>query len=170
MFNLVIELVSTFDLITDLYVLSNFINSRHNMWLAINIFSIVSPLFVCVSPYITFKMEKLYTDVYLNNYFPLYRKIMSLVTFTPFIIVFFFSMDIFFLIFSGIATLIILVIRVLTCGKINNSNFTEGTIDKCFNIIFEMSKLDVAGFRRLRTISQLSFESFIQIILQLRIL
>jgi hypothetical protein len=33
-----------------------------------------------------------------------------------------------------------------------------------------MSKLDVAGFRRLRTISQLSFESLIQIILQVRIL
>lgn len=165
-----IEIVSTFDLITDLYVLKSFINSRHNMWLAINIFSVVSPLFVCISPYINFKMEKLYTDVYLNNYFPLYRKIMCLVTFTPFIIVFFFSMDVFFLIFSGVATLIILLIRLITCGKINNSNFTEGTIDKSFNFIFEMSKLDVAGFRRLRTISQLSFESFIQIILQIRIL
>ena len=33
-----------------------------------------------------------------------------------------------------------------------------------------MQKLDVAGFRRMRTISQLTFETFIQLILQVNML
>lgn len=36
--------------------------------------------------------------------------------------------------------------------------------------MFEMQKLQVAGFRRMRTISQLTFETFIQFLLQLRML
>jgi hypothetical protein len=38
-------------------------------------------------------------------------------------------------------------------------NFLEDFEDKMFNYCFEMQKSEVAGFRRLRTISQLIFET-----------
>jgi hypothetical protein len=46
----------------------------------------------------------------------------------------------------------------------------EEFLDKIYEIMFGMSKMDIKGFRRLRTISQLSFESMPQILIQGRIL
>jgi hypothetical protein len=36
----------------------------------------------------------------------------------------------------------------------------EDKIDSIYNLLFGMSDMDIKGFRRLRTISQLTFESF----------
>jgi len=64
-----------------------------------------------------------------------------------------------------------MLVKILSCGclKIDHND-----IEEKFNIIYEtlfgMTDIDIKGFRRLRTISQLSFESFPQIILQCRIL
>jgi hypothetical protein len=41
--------------------------------------------------------------------------------------------------------------------------------DKMYSVMFEMTKSEVSGFRRLRTISQMIFETIPQIFLQLRI-
>jgi hypothetical protein len=49
-----------------------------------------------------------------------------------------------------------------------NLNFLETLEDKIFEACFEMQKSEVAGFRRLRTISQMLFETIPQICLQLR--
>lgn len=62
-----------------------------------------------------------------------------------------------------------MVLRMLTCGLLDLSFLTR-MIDQSYEIMFEMQKLDVAGFRRMRTISQLTFETFIQFLLQVRML
>jgi hypothetical protein len=46
----------------------------------------------------------------------------------------------------------------------------EECVDKLYFYFFDMQKMDIVGFRRLRTSSQLTFESLPQIILQLYIL
>ena len=91
------------------------------------------------------------------------------ITLTPGIIVYLFLMDVIFLFISSVLTPIFVAIHFLTCGKVNFTkmlNSTDGIYETCF----EMKRLDVNGFRRLRTISQLVFESFPQIILQSYIL
>jgi hypothetical protein len=39
-------------------------------------------------------------------------------------------------------------------------------MDRVFERLFGMQQMDVVGFRRLRTVSQLTFETFPQILLQ----
>ena len=56
------------------------------------------------------------------------------------------------------------------CPKVKvNMNLIEDFEDRMFNYCFEMQKSEVAGFRRLRTISQLIFETVPQLVLQIRI-
>lgn len=78
-------------------------------------------------------------------------------------------MDIIYIVVSVVITPITFVIYVLTCGKLNLTHIEE-KLDVMYEILFGMSDMDIKGFRRLRTISQLSFESLPQIILQIRIL
>lgn len=85
---------------------------------------------------------------------------------TPLILLNLLLMDVIYIVNSVIITPIAFI---LTCGRMN-MEIIEEKIDTIYNVLFGMSDMDIKGFRRLRTISQLSFESFPQIILQIRIL
>ena len=85
-------------------------------------------------------------------------KSLAWITLTPGIIIYLFLMDVVFLIFSAIFTPIFFLIHFVTCGKINFTNMMDST-DPVYEKMFTMKRLDVNGFRRLRTISQLVFES-----------
>ena len=50
-----------------------------------------------------------------------------------------------------------------------NLNILDMFEDYMYSVMFEMTKSEVSGFRRLRTISQMIFETIPQIFLQLRI-
>lgn len=63
-------------------------------------------------------------------------------------------MDVIYIISSVIVT----PLALLSCGQIDIEN-VEDKIDQIYNVMFGMSDMDIKGFRRLRTISQLSFES-----------
>lgn len=88
---------------------------------------------------------------------------------SPPMLIYLFIMDIVFLLNQAILTPIIFVLRILTCNLINLSCLTR-MLDSSYEIMFEMQKLEVAGFRRMRTISQLTFETLIQLVLQVRML
>ena len=75
-------------------------------------------------------------------------------------------MDLIYIVNSVIITPIAFIV---TCGRMK-MEIIEEKIDMIYNVLFGMSDMDIKGFRRLRTISQLSFESFPQILLQIRIL
>lgn len=87
----------------------------------------------------------------------------------PFMLVYLLIMDLVFLLNQAILYPIIIVLRLLTCGLLNFTCLTN-MIDNSYEVMFEMQKLEVAGFRRMRTISQLTFETFIQFVLQMRML
>ena len=77
---------------------------------------------------------------------------------TPFIVIYLLVMDLIYIIVSVVITPITMIIYVLTCGKLNFTNIEE-KLDVLYEILFGMTDMDIKGFRRLRTISQLSFES-----------
>jgi hypothetical protein len=78
-------------------------------------------------------------------------------------------MDLLYLINSVLFEPIILFVKKLSCDKIDLSNISQA-INDSYVILFDMTEMDIGGFRRLRTISQLSFESFPQVVLQTWIL
>lgn len=67
-------------------------------------------------------------------------------------IVFMFVMDIVFLLNQALLYPIFATLDVLTCEKLGFGKLLE-LIDKSYEILFDMQKLEVAGFRRMRTIT-----------------
>ena len=89
---------------------------------------------------------------------------MNIVSLTPLIVAYLLLMDVIYIFVSVVLTPIAMIIKVLTCGLIDMTNIEE-KLDVLYEILFGMSDMDIKGFRRLRTISQLSFESLPQIFL-----
>ena len=86
---------------------------------------------------------------------------LAFLSLTPLIVIDLLFMDLIYIINSVIITPLAFL---FTYGKIN-MEVMEDKIDSICNYLFGMSDMDIKGFRRLRTISQLTFESFPQIIL-----
>ena len=70
-------------------------------------------------------------------------------------------MDIIYIINSVGLVPIAVLIQLCSCGllKGNMAHLLEEKLDSIYEIAFGMQQMDIKGFRRLRTISQLSFES-----------
>lgn len=50
------------------------------------------------------------------------------------------------------------ILQLITCGMIN-AECAENCLDAIYVKLFGMNTMDILGFHRLRTITQLSFES-----------
>lgn len=61
-------------------------------------------------------------------------------------------MDIVYIINSVIITPIALLIKLLSCGKVD-ATVVEKKLDSLYSVMFNMNDMDIKGFRRLRTIS-----------------
>merc|ERR1712176_351541 len=90
-------------------------------------------------------------------------KAMVLMIMTPLCIFYFVIIDIVFMVYVVFAT----IIFFLSCTKWNISDAMD---DWVFKKIFGLNRMQIIGYRRLRTLSQLFFETVPQIFLQLRIL
>ena len=88
---------------------------------------------------------------------------------SPFMLVYLLIMDLVFLLNSAFLAPAVSILECLLCKKVRLSCLSDA-IDASYETLFEMQKLDVAGFRRMRTISQLTFESMIQLTLQIYML
>ena len=89
--------------------------------------------------------------------------------FTPLILVYLFLLDLLYLFNAVLLAPILFILNLLTCGRLKDFDIEEKT-DKVFEVIFQLTHLEIVGFRKLRTMSQFTFESIPQIILQIRIL
>ena len=108
-------------------------------------------------------------QVYRDKQRSLKLRAMSVIMVSPFMLVYTFILDVIFIINQAILFPIICLLKMLTCGLVDLSCLNDA-LDKSYEYFFKMQKLEVAGFRRMRTISQLTFESLIQITLQVRML
>jgi hypothetical protein len=77
-------------------------------------------------------MERLYKSIYQDNNYSFGKKFINYMTITPFIIVYFFFMDIFFLVNSAIFTPLIKLVKFLTCGCVNLSCLSDA-IDNSYS-------------------------------------
>lgn len=94
---------------------------------------------------------------------------MGYVMINPLMLLYLFCLDFIFIVNQAVLFPLIQILKLITFGFVNLS-FLNRALDMSYEYLFEMKKLEVAGFRRMRTISQLTFESLIQMALQLRML
>jgi hypothetical protein len=80
---------------------------------------------------------------------------------TPLVLLYLQVMDVVYIINSVALVPMAVIIQFLSFGRIkgNLAHLFEEKLDSIYEVFFGMSKMDIKGFRRLRTISQLSFES-----------
>ena len=167
LFNLFLELIALFDMSGDILLLIALFNSEHTAWFALSLLSMLSPFFVCYVPLLTFQKKKL------NNKDLDYLDLIGMVIFlTPLVLIYLQLMDVVYIINSVGLVPIAVILQLLSCGLIkgNLAHMFETKLDSIYEVAFGMSQMDIKGFRRLRTISQLSFESMPQILIQGRIL
>ena len=163
-FTLILELIALFDMFGDIYLMYSMYIYGHTAWFTLSIFTMLSPFYVCYVPLVTFQKNrgKLQKETR-------FLKVLNIVSLTPLIVAYLLVMDIIYILVSVVITPSAMLIKLLSCGLIDVTNIEE-KLDVLYEILFGMSDMDIKGFRRLRTISQLSFESLPQIILQCRIL
>jgi hypothetical protein len=99
---------------------------------------------------------------------------MSIVSLTPFVTFTLIMMDLMYILQSIVVTpLVWLIKKVFCCCKKKDENapdFNEWIEEEIYKRTFSMNREEIVGFRRLRTISQLMFETIPQIFLQIRVL
>ena len=126
---MIIELLSTFDLITDGYLLYKFALSRHTAWLCLNIQTVIWPFFISYVPFISYQIGKL-RSIFdgKKKTCSLLRKLFAFFGTTPILLVYLFLIDAVFLVISSVLTPIFIVLMILTCGSLSLETVDE-TID-----------------------------------------
>jgi hypothetical protein len=161
----ILELIAAADLYTDLVILVQLFCTVHHAWSTITVFSMLSPFFACQVPLIMFLKEKLYRD----RKHGLQLKLMCETMVSPVMFAYTFVLDVIFMVNQAFVYPTILLLKLLTCNLVDLSCLIR-SLDKSYEVFFEMTKLEAEGFRRMRTISQLTFETLIQMVLQIRML
>lgn len=118
----------------------------------------LTPYFVSYAPLVNYQIENWRVKKQEALDVTCRMSALAWVTLTPGIIIYIFIMDVIFLIISSVLTPIFFLIHLISFGKLNFTMMLDST-DGIYEKMFEMKRLDVNGFRRLRTISQLVFES-----------
>eukprot|EP01083_Nonionella_stella_P008506 24552_1 len=150
---LFVEVLSLCDFITDCIILRKFIMFSHVWWSSFSILMMLAPYIISFSSLLfLFKTRRRFKGLFGTLYL------------TPFGILYFILVDIFFIVYTLFAS----VLSLVSCGRLcaNSSDLFEYFLSK----IIGLSAMDIRGYRRLRTIAQITFESIPQIALQLRIL
>ena len=94
--------------------------------------------------------------IFLNVFF-------TIITITPVCLIYFIILDLVFMFYAIITTFL----YVVTCSKIDIKDWFEKDV---FQPFLKISRMELIGYRRLRTLAQLLFETFPTVILQLDIL
>ena len=177
----VVESLSSADLITDSLIviqLANDKNHNHQWWISLMILMMISPYLVSYSvlgSLFKARMTRFIRRIKLNernnnsnNSISIYKckwilfSVVCLILMTPLSLLYFVVIDIIFMIYVLLSTLI----YFFSCSKINISDSIDDLIFKKF---LGMNRMQIIGYRRLRTLSQLVWETSSQIVLQIRI-
>ena len=88
------------------------------------------------------------------------KRALGYVSITPLLVLKLIAMDVLYLGNTLILMPIILITKLFSFGKIDLLPLKD-KIDGVYKYLFGMSYQDISGFRRLRTISQLTFETMV---------
>ncbi|KRX00525.1 hypothetical protein PPERSA_04546 [Pseudocohnilembus persalinus] len=148
----ILEAVSLGDMITDLYLLSKLVVTNNPGWATSLCLCMLNPYLIMYAPLVSYLIRK-------NIFKGRFGQFFGLIFLTILSMIFILLLDILSAIFSLIGNII--------------SPFYKGSGDDLLEIIFRkvgFSTMDIIGIRKLRSISQLLFETSLQLLLQLRML
>ena len=134
-----VEILSLADIITDVFILNQLFDKNHVWWFTFSVIFMISPYLVS------------YTSM--GSMLKAKSNGLSLVVMTPLCIVYFFILDITFIIYSVISSMTFLI----TCCKVDIGDLMESMV---FYKVLGISRMELIGYRRLRTLAQLLFETF----------
>eukprot|EP01083_Nonionella_stella_P295544 1004441_1 len=166
-----VESLSMADFITDFLVLKQLFEGGHQWWSSWMVlmmlssylvsFSVVGTLFVnAVSTFV--QKRQLTKQSKCSCQYVLFV-LMAMLLMTPLSVLYFFIVDVVFMIYILISALL----YFLTCSYVDITDFID---DYVFQKVLGMNRMQVIGYRRLRTLSQLLFETVPQCLLQLHML
>lgn len=160
-----LEFMALFDFVTDMIITARLIRSPFTGWASVTVVAIAAPMLASMIQLMEFLLELLVRrDTKVPN-IKLFT--IAYVSILPIFLVFMFFMDVWFVVLTMFAPFIWL----LGCCLSQNLNSSISSfINDSYDYIFSMKKHEVAGFRRMRTITQLTFEGLIQLFVQIQIL
>ena len=144
-----VEALSCADFVTDIIVLIELIRASEIWWSTFSILFMVSPYLVSYTATGSMLKKK--------------SHFLSLLVMTPLFLIYFMILDIVFMVYAILSSIVFL----FTCSKIDIGDWME---EHFFHTILGVSRMELIGYRRLRMLSQLLFESFPSLVLQIRIL
>eukprot|EP01084_Bolivina_argentea_P157332 274182_1 len=157
-FSFLVEALSTADYITDILVVQQLIQNKESWWISFMLLFMMCPYLISHS---TMASLILGSTNGANRSF--LTNIFVWILITPLALVWFAIFDCIFMIHVLISTFILL----FSCGKCDASSLMDTIF---FKKLLGMNKMEIISFRRLRSLSQLLFETLPQILLQSRIL
>lgn len=155
-----LELIGLCDLIGDFYCLTIYVASGHYAWAALTIFQMLSPFFISYVPLVNYWIHLGSFGIYQHGKKEISKckKIFGYMALFPIFLVYLTVMDLLYLIETVFLRPISVFLGWISCGYCKLTVFSN-TIESLYSILFDMGENDIEGFRRLRTISQLLFES-----------
>jgi hypothetical protein len=137
-FQLSLEIVSSFDLFTDLFVLRELSKSSDVGWLCTMIMTIVWPFLVSYVPFISYQLGKIReTENSEDERLPMSTMIKALLFTTPLLLAYLLLIDTVFLAISSILVPILLLVSFMSCQRIRHASI-DRFIDRSFEIMFGM--------------------------------
>ena len=155
---LCVESLSCADLISDVIILSQLTHHRQVWWSVLSVIFMISPYLVSYTA-----MGSMLQNKWKNQRKHGKSSLLSLIIMTPLCLIYFFLLDVVFMIYAVFSSFIFL----FSVGYIDIGDWME---EHFFYTILSVSRMELLGYRRLRTLAQLLFETFPSLILQVRIL
>jgi fatty acid desaturase len=142
---------------------------NHYFYLWIIIQTMILPYYVAFVPMMHFRLQKFRMKKEKDAKASCLQKLWNIILLTPLVVIYLLFIDLLFLILSGILFPIVFFLLLLT-RQMKHLHHVEEFNDTIFRNAFSIQQRDIQGFRRLRTTTQLLFESLPEIFFQLYIL
>eukprot|EP01084_Bolivina_argentea_P080713 146175_1 len=172
-----VETFSALDLITDVVILKQLYESGNQWWCSWMCFLLISPYLVSHGAIVVILQKKLsFNNDNKSCCSSIFISFVESLLMTPMALLYLCLIDIIFMIFSLITTIwffFVIIIVKISCKNLQKASqydIREWIDKKVFEEWLNMNRTEIMGYRRLRTLSQLFFETMPQILLQLRIL
>ena len=169
---IVLEVLSAADLVTDILLLRWMYLSHHIWWATLSCLMMVAPYLAAFSATLRIGLrnrifEGTDADGKAQSFYWC-RKLAGSVCMTPLCVAAFILLDLVYTIKAATFDVFALLVGLTAPGW--KCDLTDGAVSKFLSDHLGLTIMDIEGYRRLRTTTQLLFESFPQIVLQLYIL
>lgn len=169
---ILLELLSSADFVTDILLVRWMYLSHHVWWATLSCLMMVAPYLAAFSATLRISLRNRIFEATdscgRTQSFYRFRQLAAAVCMTPLCVAAFILLDLVYSIKAATFDILALFIGLVKPGM--TLDVTGGFVSKFLSDHLGLTTMDIEGYRRLRTTTQLLFESFPQIVLQLHIL